>query len=49
MRRVSRAGLDVELPENLGARLTSYWARLEEEVDIECVVVIVIHYPKRSM
>jgi hypothetical protein len=32
MRRMGRAGLDVELPENLGARLTSYWARLEEEV-----------------
>ena len=31
----ARAGLAVELPENLGVRLTSYWARLEEEAFVD--------------
>jgi outer membrane protein OmpA-like peptidoglycan-associated protein len=31
----ARAGLAVELPENLGVRLTTYWARLEEEAFVD--------------
>jgi len=31
----ARAGLAVDLPENLGVRLTSYWARLEEEAFVD--------------